>query len=92
MEESKLDLEAIAKKCNLFDGNTEDVIRNINSLDEIYERDNLVLIYNYFLSVCKNPDVLLNIIRCSDRFRDKSSLSPLLDLLLLKFHDDNESK
>ena len=92
MEESKLDLEAIAKKCNLFDGNTEDVIRNINSLDEIYERDNLVLIYNYFLSVCKNPDVLLNIIRCSDRFRDKSSLSPLLDLLLLKFDDDNESK
>lgn len=88
MEESKLDLEAIAKKCNLFDGSTDDVIRSINALDEIYERDNLVLIYNYFLTVCKNPDVLMTVIQCSDRFRDKSSLSPLLDLLLLKTGDD----
>lgn len=88
MEESKLDLEAIAKKCNLFDGNAEDVIRSINALDETYERDNLVSIYNYFLSVCKNPDVLMTVIQCCDRFRDKSSLSPLLDLLLLKVGDD----
>lgn len=88
MEESKLDLEAIAKKCNLFDGSTDDVIRSINALDETYERDNLVLIYNYFLTVCKNPDVLMTVIQCSDRFRDKSSLSPLLDLLLLRTGDD----
>lgn len=92
MEESKLDLDAIAQKCNLFEGSTEEVIRNINDLDETYERDNLVLIYNYFLTVCKNPDVLMSIIRCSDRFRDKSSLSPLLDILLLKTGDDGVNK
>lgn len=92
MEESKLDLEAIAKECNLFEGETEEVIRDINALDETYERDNLVLIYNYFLTVCKNPDVLMAIIRCSDRFRDKSSLSPLLDILLLKIGDDGINK
>lgn len=87
-EKSKLDLEAIAKKCNLTDGKADDIISKINSLDETYERDNLVEIYNYFLSVCKNPDVLMTIIQCSDRFRDSSSLSPLLDILLLK----NEAK
>lgn len=91
-EKSKLDLEAIAKKCNLTDGETDEVIRKINSLDETYERDNLVEIYNYFLSVCKNPDVLMAIIQCSDRFRDKSSLSPLLDILLLKTGDDGLNK
>ena len=91
-EKSKLDLEAIAKKCNWTDGDTDEVIRKINSLDETYERDNLVEIYNYFLSVCKNPDVLMVIIQCSDRFRDKSSLSPLLDILLLKTGDDGLNK
>lgn len=87
-----MDLEAIAKKCNLFEGDTEDVIREINCLDEIYERDNLVEIYNYFLSVCKDPEILMAVIRCCDRFRDKSSLSPLLDILLLKICDDDINK
>ncbi len=92
MEESKLDLEAIAQKCNLFEGDTEEVIRNINALDETYERDNLVLIYNYFLTICKNPDVLMTVIRCCDRFRDKSSVSPLLDILLQKNEDTGINK
>ncbi len=91
-----LDLEAIAKKCNLFTGNEEavpdDVIRKINELDEVYERDNLVKIYNYFLSVSKSPDILMAVIRCEDRFRDASSLSPLLDILLWKNDDDNLDK
>ena len=93
---SKLDLEAIAKECNLFDvsadSGLENVIRKINSLDERYERDNLVLIYNYFLTVCKVPEILMTIIQCIDRFRDKSSLSPLLDILLWKIDGDELKK
>ena len=92
-----LDLEAIANKCNLYMGSNEsvvpdEVICKINALDEIYERDNLVKIYNYFLSVSKSPDILMAVIRCEDRFRDKSSLSPLLDILLWKIEDDNLDK
>ena len=95
-DKNTLDLEAIANKCNLFPGKDisapEAVICKINALDETYERDNLVKIYNYFLTICKSPDVLMNLIRCVDRFRDKSSLSPLLDILLWKIDNDNLDK
>jgi len=78
-------LESIAKECNLSDeSDSESVINKILALEEKYEIPVLVEIYNYFLTVFKNPDILMNIIRCIDKYRDKSSLSPLLDLLLMK--------
>lgn len=78
-------LETIAKECNLYDTNDVNaVIKKIQALDEVYERDNLVEIYSYFLEVSKNPDVLMCVIQCSDRIRDKAILGRLLDLLLLK--------
>ncbi len=81
-------LETIAKECNLYDkSDINSVIRKIQALDEVYERDNLVEIYNYFLSACKNPDILMCIIQCTDRIRDKAVLGRLLDLLLLKDGD-----
>lgn len=94
-DRAKLDLEAIANECNLFEINAQtadDVIRKINALDERYEPDNLVRIYNYFLSVCKDSAVLMEVIHCSDRFRDKSSLSPLLDILLWKSEANSLNK
>lgn len=95
-EKGKLDLKAIAEECNLLNSsdkvNSEEIISKINSLDEKYERDNLVTIYNYFLTICKTPDILMSVIRCEDRFRDSSSLSPLLDILLWKIDDNNLEK
>ena len=80
-----LDLGLIAKECNLFDeSDINSVILKIQALDEIYERDNLVRIYNYFLSIATNPNIIMCVIQCSDRLRDKSSLTYLLDLLLMK--------
>lgn len=80
-----MDLDLIAKDCNLYDeSDINSVVQKIQALDEIYERDELVKIYNYFLSNAKNPEVLMNVIQCLDRIRDKSSLSVLLDLLLMK--------
>ena len=78
-------LELLAKECNLNDeSDIEAVIKNINALDERFERNNLVEIYNYFLTIAQNPEITMNIIRCIDRFRDQSSISPLLDILLEK--------
>lgn len=80
-----LDFDAIAKRCNLFDEtDPEAVINNIAALDEEYSKEDLVEIYNYILSVCHNPDVLSHVIRFSDRFRFKSTLNVLIDLLLYK--------
>lgn len=83
-------LETLATKCGLYNDDTSAAIVNIQSLDERFERDNLVEIYNYFLPITKDPEVLMILIQCVDRFRDKSSLSPLLDLLLMKNIDNSE--
>ena len=80
-----MDLDLIAKECSLFDeSDINFVVQKIQALDEVYESVNLVKIYNYFLSVSKNPEILMNVIQCADRIRDNSTLSPLLDLLLMK--------
>ena len=82
---SKTMFEEVAKNCGLFDGtDSEAVIKNICALDEKFQSGDLVGIYNYILSVSKDPDVLMNVIRLSDRFRDKSTIPYLIDLLLMK--------
>ncbi len=87
----RLDLEAIAKECNLYDEeNTDEIVRKILSLDKMYEQDSLIRIYNYFLGECKTPGVLTELIRCEDKYRDKSSLPPLIDILLLKTGGDTD--
>ena len=92
-DKSKLDLDAIAKECNLFDETTtEDTVSKIKALDNVYERDDLVTIYNHFLTVCKSPSLLAEIIRFEDKFRDKSSLPVLVDILLCKSGDDSGNK
>lgn len=78
-------LESIAKDCYLFDdANINIAIEKILAFDEIYEKDNLAEIYNYILANSTNPEILITTIQCSDRIRDKSTLTFLLDWLLLK--------
>ncbi len=87
-----LDFDAIAKKCNLFDEtDVEAVINSIAALDEEYSKEDLVEIYNYILSVSKNPDILSNVIKFADRFRFKSTLNVLIDLLLSKNETNDPS-
>ena len=80
-----IDLEEIAKSCNIFDnGYDEDIIAKIDSLKTRYDEDELVSIYNYMLSKSQNPDVLMHLIRCCDEYRYSSTLEYLVDILLLK--------
>jgi len=92
LEDNKLDLENIAKSCNLFDeSDINSVIEKILKLEGNYEYTDLIQIYNYFLSVSENPDILMNVIRCLDNYRDKSTLSYLLDILLLRNIEEKDS-
>lgn len=81
----ELDLDLIAKNCGLFDEtDSSSVVEKIQALDEVYEKENLVKIYNYILENSHNPEILMATIQCEDRIRDKAALNPLLDLLLMK--------
>lgn len=84
MDEKKvLDLNAITTDCMVLNSiESGIVIDNINSLETQYEEDDLVVIYNHFLSVCKNQDILIYLIKCVDKYRKKSSISVIVDLLL----------
>ena len=84
-----LDLETIAKNCDLF-GDSSDAISHIAALDDEYEEEDLVLIYNYFLTVSKDPEILMNIIKLADRYRDRTTLSAILDLLVTTKGDDEK--
>lgn len=83
--ETNLNLEEIAATCGLFDSsNAETVISNIEKLENKYSQNELISIYNYMLSHAIEPEVIMQLIRCVDKYRDKSSLEYLVDILLLK--------
>src|SRR5574344_1459695 len=89
-DNSKLDLKSIALECQINEDVEADAfVKNIERIEENYLNEQLVVIYNYFLSVCKRQDVLMFLIRCVDKLRDKSSLSYVLDLLLDKENSIN---
>ncbi len=86
MEENlNLPLEKLAQDCNISDiKNPKDVIEKINALSLKYPNEYLVLIYNYFFEVSCSYEVLMFLLQKIDKFRDKSSLSVLIDSLVMK--------
>lgn len=84
MEEKKvIDFNIIINECGLLtDLDSNIIIKNIDNLDPRYQDDDLVNIYNHFLSICQNQDILMYLIRCIDKHRNKTSLSFVLDILL----------
>ena len=82
---SNLNLKEIAKACGLFGGiDPSDVVSNIENLENSYEQKDLIKIYNYMLINAQDPDIIMQLIRCVDKYRDSSSLEYLVDILLLK--------
>lgn len=78
-------LKQIAIECKINDtDNIEFTVQKIRDLDERFEKDTLIDIYNYLMSVVTEPKILTVLIQCSDIFRSQSSLNSLLDLLLMK--------
>lgn len=85
-----LDLSAIANECGVLnDTDFSAIAKNIDNLDNRYSEDELISIYNHFLTVCPKQDVLMYVIRCVDKYRQSSSLSPITDLLLNKENSSN---
>lgn len=92
MNAPDFNLEEIAQACDLYSGNTDDVISKIENLENKYDQETLIKIYNYFLSKSQNPDVLMFLIRECDRYRNSSTLEYLVDILLLKNTENEELK
>ena len=84
-ESININLENIAQNCNIYESNNiQEIISNIDELEPKYNENELVSIYNYMLSKCQNPEVLMYLIRCCDKYRKTSSLEYFVNILLLK--------
>lgn len=80
-----LNLRLISEDCGIFSKATPDVIiSNIDKLQKSYTEDEVVKIYNYMLQNAQNPDIIMYLIRCVDMYRKASSLEILVDILLLR--------
>lgn len=85
-----LDLNLIATDCKLNeDVDAKIIVECIDKLATNYDEENLVTIYNHFLGVAKNPDIIMHVIRLADKIRDKSTLGALKDILLDRENTDN---
>ena len=90
MENNGLDLELILQSCGVgTDVDEQVLIDNLVNLSDNYTDEELVQIYNHLMGTVYNPKVLMQLIRLSDKYRDKSSLSVLCDLLLMRINLEN---
>lgn len=88
-EKKVIDLNLLACECNLSSQNIDEITANIDRLKNTYNENELVTIYNHFLTLAKDEQILMHLIKCVDEYRDKSSLNPIMDLLLNKENPTN---
>ena len=88
--DTNLDLDLIKQSCGVgSDIDPEVLIRNLMNLSDNYTDDELIQIYNYLMGTVYNPKVLIQLIRLSDKYRHPSSLSVLVNLLLMRINLEN---
>ncbi|MBO7672775.1 HEAT repeat domain-containing protein [bacterium] len=63
--------------------NTDAALAAVEKIEKDYSGQELIEICNHILQIVNNPVVLMKVIVITDKFRDKSTLSPLLDILLM---------
>ena len=89
---SEIDLNNIALQCGLDKTlDHEIVLHNIIELEEFYEKETLLKIYNYLLETISNPQYLIQVIRCYDNYRDNRILPSVANILKknVDFEDDD---
>lgn len=88
--ENNLDLDLIKQSCGIgSEIDAEILIENLINLSDNYTDEELIQIYNYLMGTVYNPKVLMQLIRLSDKYRDPSSLSVLVNLLLMRINLEN---
>jgi len=81
LEENKEKFEKLLEEFLIGrDCNPDDAIRKINQLKNLEEKDT-VSILNFFATKETNPKVLLHIVQMLGKYKNKSSVSVLIDIL-----------
>lgn len=93
MENASLDYKLILENCGVGSKPLQVVLENLSHLEEFYNKEELIDIYDYCLMSIKDSTILQHIIKLSDCYRADSTLNILLNLLTLKniSNDDAEN-
>lgn len=85
-----LDLDLVIQTCGIgTEVDAEVLIENLINLSDNYTDEELIHIYNYLMGKVYNPKVLMKLIALSDKYRDKSSLAVLTNILLMRINLEN---
>ena len=79
-----LNFSEILNECGVDIDSQDVVLKRIAGLEEFYAESELVELYNYILLNSKNYDLLQGIIKQADAHRAGTTLGILLDILLLR--------
>ena len=88
-----LNFDEIISKCGFETEVPQDVLKHLAALEEFYELDEIVEIYNYLLKNVKDFEILSGIVRLADSYKSESTLSILVDTLLgkvIEISDDDD--
>ena len=91
MDIEELDYKSILFDCGLGSLSSSQVATNIANLEEFYDQNQLISIYNYCLLNIEDADILVQVIKYTDAYRADSTLSILIDLLRLRTENDDEA-
>ena len=86
-----LNFSDILNDCGVYNKSPDEVLRKLVSLEEFYSTDDIVDIYNYILTNVKNYDILYGVIKLADSHKNQSTLTILLNMLMLKDIDRDDS-
>ena len=86
-----LDFNEILNDCGVESEPPQEALKKLAGLEEFYESDEVVEIYNYILLNICDFDILSGVVRLTDSHKAPSTLSILLDKLLLKNTENDDS-
>ena len=79
-----IDFNGILSDCGVGSQSDDIVIKKIANLEEFYDECDLINIYNFLLKNIRIPELLIGVIKLSSSHKNQETLSILLDFLLLK--------
>lgn len=90
MDNNVINYTSILDDCGVDRLPNLDVIKNIAKLEEFYTSSEIVEIYNYFLNNIKNIELLIQVIKLSDNYKDSVILSTIINLLRTSFLEEED--
>ena len=81
MEENVINFDKILEDCGVGEKPSLDVMKNINKLEEYYSEEELVKIYNHILLNVNTPELLIHVIKLTDKYKNNITFEILKNML-----------